>query len=64
MQQLPTMLRPAVHCGKDTTHKTLETMRNERAWPQQRWKSCANRSNIVVLHFGDHGTKERLRVVA
>ena len=25
MQQLPTMLGPAVHGGKDTTHKTLET---------------------------------------
>ena len=23
MQQLPTMLGPAVHSGKDTTHKTL-----------------------------------------
>ena len=22
-------------------------MHNERAWPQQCWKSCANRSNIV-----------------
>ena len=35
MQQLPTMLGPAVHCGKDTTHKTLKTMCNPRAWPQQ-----------------------------
>jgi len=35
MQQLPTMLGPAVHCGKDTTHKTLETMCNARAWPRQ-----------------------------
>ena len=23
MQQLPTMFGPAVHCGKDTTHKSL-----------------------------------------
>ena len=23
MQQLPTMLGPTVHCGKDTTHKSL-----------------------------------------
>ena len=23
MQQLPTILGPAVHCGKDTTHKSL-----------------------------------------
>ena len=64
MQQLPTKLGPAVYRGKDTTHKTLETMRNERAWPQQCWKSCANRSNIVVLYFGDHRPKEMLRVVA
>ena len=35
MQQLPTMLGPAVHRGKDTTHKTLKTMCNLRAWPQQ-----------------------------
>ena len=26
MQQLPTMLVPAVYRGKDTTHKTLKTM--------------------------------------
>ena len=35
MRQLPTMLRPAVHRGKDTTQKTLKTMSNARAWPQQ-----------------------------
>ena len=33
MQQLQLMLGPAVHHGKDTTHKTLETMCNARAWP-------------------------------
>ena len=38
-------------------------MCNERAWPQQCWKSCANGSNIVALRFGDHGTKEMLGVV-
>ena len=38
-------------------------MRNERAWPQQCWKSCANGSNIVALRFGDHRTKEMLEVV-
>ena len=32
MKELPTMLGPAVHRGKDTTHKTLETMCNARAW--------------------------------
>ena len=35
MQQLPTILGPAVHRGKDTTHKTLKTMCNLRAWLQQ-----------------------------
>ena len=59
----PTMLRPAVHHGKDTTHKTVETMCDKRACPQQVWKSCANGSNIVALRFGDHGTKEMLGVV-
>ena len=34
------MLGPAVHCGKDTTHKTLETMGIARAWPQQ----CSGRT--------------------
>ena len=63
MQQLPTVLRPALHRGKDKTHKSLQTTRNERGWPQQCWKSCANGSNIVSLRFGDHGTKEMLGVV-
>ena len=65
MQQLPTILGPAVHRGKDTTHKTLETMCHARAWPQQCWKSfsCANGSNIVALRFNDHGTKEMLGVM-
>ena len=53
MQQLPTMLGPAVHCGKDTT----QTMCNAGLWPEQCWKSCANGSNIVALRFGDHGTR-------
>ena len=63
LQQLPTMLGPAVHPGKDTTHKSLETICNARARPQQCWKSCANGSNIVALRFGDHGTKEMLGIV-
>ena len=37
-------------------------MRNECAWPQQCWKSCANGSNIVGLHFSDHRAKEMLGV--
>ena len=63
----PTMLEvlvPSVHCGKVTTHKTLETMRNARASPQQCWKSCANRSNIVAPRLGVHRTKEMLGVVS
>ena len=63
MQQLPTSLGPTVHRGKNTTHKSLKSMRNECAWPQQCWKSFANGSNIVALRFGDHGTKEMLGVV-
>ena len=51
MQQLPTMLGPAVHCGKDTSHKTLKTMFDARG------------PNIVALRIGDHGTKEMLGVV-
>ena len=48
MQQLLTMLGPAVHRGKDATHKTLETICiNERAWPQQCWKSCANGPTLL-----------------
>ena len=35
---------PAAHLGKDITHKTLETMCNTRAWPQQCWKRCTNGS--------------------
>ena len=63
MQQLPTLLGPGVHRGKNTTHKSLYFMRNERAWPQQCWKSCVNGSNIVALRFGDHRRKEILGIV-
>ena len=57
------MLGAALHRGKDTTHKSLLTMRNERARPQKCWKSCANGSNFIALRFGDHGRKEMLGVV-
>ena len=40
-----------------------EIVCNERAWPQQCWKSCTNGSNIVALRFGDHGTKEMFGAV-
>ena len=33
------MLGPAVHHGKDTAHKTLETMCNAHVCPQQCWKA-------------------------
>ena len=39
IQQLPTILGPAVHHRKVTTHKTLLTACNVRAWPQQYWKT-------------------------
>ena len=59
-----TEILPVVHREKDTTHfKTMETMCNVRAWPQQCWKSCANGSNIVTFHFGYHVTKEIMGVV-
>ena len=63
MQQLPAMLVPAMQRGKDAAHKSLETMCNARAWPQQCWRSYANGSNTDALRFGDHGTNERLGVV-
>ena len=43
-KNLSTISGPAVHRGKDTTHKTFETICNARGWPQQCWKSCANGS--------------------
>ena len=61
--KLPTMLEPAAQCGNDTTHKTLEIMCNVHAWHQQCCKSCADGSNIVVLRFSDHRTKEMLGLV-
>ena len=59
IQQLPTILGPAVH-----RVKTLETMCNARERPQQCWKSYVNGSNIVALRFGDHGTKEYWELLA
>ena len=57
MQQLPTMLGPAVHRGKDTTHKTLKTMCNPRAWPQQfniSWSSCFSGWQFVLFSVLRH----------
>ena len=52
MQQLPSMLGPAVHRGKDTTHKTLKTMCNPRACPQQfniSWSSSFSGWQFVLF---------------
>ena len=49
VQQLPTILGPAVYRGKDTTHKTLETMCNARGCPDKYWMSCSNGSSIRKL---------------
>ena len=58
MQQLPTMLGPAVHGGKDTAHKTLKTRAcvMRLRGPNNVGKSWANESDIVALRFGDHET--------
>ena len=45
MQQLPTMLGPAVYGGKDTTHTTIC---NARACLNNVGKSWVNGSNIVT----------------
>ena len=50
VQQLPTILGPAVYRGK--------TMCNVRGWPQQCRNSGANGPNIVALPFGDYVTTE------
>ena len=66
------MLGPAVHYSIIRIRATIlwhtwsmfkETMCNSCAWPQQCWKSCANRLNIVALRFGDHRKKLTLGVV-
>ena len=63
MHQLPTMLGPALHLGKDTAHKALETVCSEHAWPQQCEKTSAHRFNIIAQRLGDHRTKEMLGIV-
>ena len=57
MQQLPLMLGPAVHHGKDTTRKTLKTMCNPRAWPQQfniSWSSSFSGCQFVLFSVLRH----------
>ena len=67
MKQLPTTLAHHACCSITRSYciaVSKETTCNARAWPQQCWKSCANGSNIVTLHFSNHGTKEMLGFVA
>ena len=61
MQQLPAMLGPAVHRReKDTDHKTSMHVRG----PNHVGTAMHYGPNIVRLRFGDHTTKEILRVVS
>ena len=55
--QLPSMLGPAVHRGKYTTRKTLKTMCNPRAWPQQfniSWSSSFSGCQFVLFSVLRH----------
>ena len=57
MQQLPSMLGPAVYREKDTTRKTLKTMCNPRAWPQQfniSWSSSFSGCQFVLFSVLRH----------
>ena len=58
MQQLSTMLGPAVHREKDTTHTTLQIQIRQPSW-------CARDPNNFGRGGckGDHRTKEMLGVV-
>ena len=58
MQQLPTMLGSAVQHGKNTTHKTLESMCNAHAWPQQCWKSRAVQLDPTLLRYPSANTEK------
>ena len=58
MQQLPTMLGPTVHCGKDTSlcKPCVTSVRG----PNNIGRAV---QTDPTLRFGDHGTKEMLVVV-
>ena len=61
MQQLPTLLGPAVHRReKDTDHKTSMRV----SGPNNVGRAMHYGSNIVGLRFGDQRTKKILRVVS
>ena len=67
MKQLPTMLAHHACCSfmrSSCIAVSKEATCNAHAWPQHCWKSCANGSNIVMLRFSNHGTKEMLGFVA
>ena len=55
MQQLPTKLGPAVHRGKDTTHKALETMCNAHEWAPTMLKELCKR----IQHYASAITEEK-----
>ena len=57
MQQLPTSLGLAVHRGKDTTHKSLWSMRNERALPQQCGR--AMQTDPTLLRYASAITEQK-----
>ena len=57
MQQFLTMLGPAVHRGKDTTHRSLKTMRNERARPQQCWRAV--QTDPTLLRYASATTEQK-----
>ena len=55
MQQLTTKLGPAVHRGKDTTHKAMETMCNAHAWvPTMLTELCKR-----IQHYASPITEEK-----
>ena len=63
MQQLPTMLGPAVHRRKDSTHKTLETMCDDRAWPQQIGRAVQMDPKLLTYAKGIEESRKNLEQV-
>ena len=57
MQQSPTILRPAVHYGRDTPHNTLENMRNLRAWPNNVGRAV--QTDPTLLGYASVITKQK-----
>ena len=63
MQQLPTMLGPAVHRRKDSTHKTLETMCDDRVWPQQIGRAVQMDPKLLTYAKGIEECRKNLEQV-